>query len=177
MINYLLDAISNYVIVANFIALIIALYLRFDDQSVVISIITLCALNGAMQWISYYLESKYGVWNKDLMRHVYYLTFAMLEALGIYLLVLVHGYFGVKPTKVAKTIGLSFVAISILIMTKYYVRMHFSDNPDLTVTRLEILVQFVYSHGVPAISLGTSIMLMYILARTRKRELKGVQSV
>jgi len=151
--------------------------MRLDDKSVLISIVTLCALNGVMLWIFYYLESKYGVWDKDLMRHAYYLTFAMLEALGIYLLVLVHGYFGVKPTKIAKTIALSFVALSIIIMIKYYVRMHFSDNSDLTVTSLEILVQFVYSHGVPAINLGTSIMLMYILVRSRKRELKGVQSV
>ena len=105
MINDLLDVISNYVILVNFVGLIMVLRMKFDDKSMAISIVTLCTLNGVMHWLSYYLESKYGVWDKELMRHIYYLTFTFLEAIGIYLLILAHSYFGVKPTKIAKTIG------------------------------------------------------------------------
>ncbi|MFT5755417.1 MAG: hypothetical protein ACI9LM_000124 [Alteromonadaceae bacterium] len=172
----LLVEIGSLVVAANFLVLLAALIARVSDKSILISLTVLCVLNGMMQWLAFYLESKFGVWDKVLMRHTYYLSFAALEGAGVYLLLNMHKALKTAPSTTAKAVSFAFAVHATILLVKYYVRMHLSSNPDLNFTDFEVIVEFIYKHAIPTINISTVIITIYLTIKAWLNQKEGVRN-
>ncbi|MCF2827109.1 MULTISPECIES: hypothetical protein [unclassified Pseudoalteromonas] len=153
----LLFKIGDFVVFINFLSLLLFVKAKVKDDSVLWSLAILCILNGLMHGWGYFLKSKFDVYDKEFMRHLWYLSFSAFYVIGAAFLVLIHKYMNVVAGTFSKVVSASFIAITFLTVIRHL---------TLVTLNLDILfVKYMYSFGIPLVNVIMAICSLFVTIR------------
>ncbi|MEC4091136.1 hypothetical protein [Pseudoalteromonas rubra] len=163
--NDLLFMIGDLVVLLNLLALLTHVF-KGDGESNLWSLVTLCVFNGVMHGWGYYLKSKFGVFDDAIMRHLWYLSFALFYVLAMLFLLQMHKLKNVSATGFARLLGASFIIIGFVTLLDYVDHVLFGwDTP---------IVQKIYTYMIPYVNVCVAFSAVFVTIKDllRKRSLK-----
>ncbi|NRA60848.1 MAG: hypothetical protein HRU25_08025 [Psychrobium sp.] len=111
--------------------------------------------------------------NIDLVRHLWYLGFIVINLITVVLIVKWHEAFSLKQKKMTKTILLSFFVLSILQFVEYAIRIIGG------VSRQEYenipFIPELYSYGIASINLIVAVLVFFIAVKAASLKLKSLK--
>ncbi|NSY32280.1 hypothetical protein DS891_01480 [Pseudoalteromonas sp. JC28] len=155
----LLFKIGDFVVFINFVALILFVKSGSKDESILWSLVVLCIFNGMMHGWGYFLKSKFDIYDRELMRHLWYLSFSVFYLTATSFLCTIHVFREVRASKFAVLVSASFVVITMVTVLRYvsYVLL----NVDSEVLRK------LYQYSIPYVNICVAFSAVFVTIKYR----------
>lgn len=155
----MLLAADNYVVYANVIALLLAIWVSSRLNSPFIAIASLAISNLLSGWMLHEMIQRFGT-HVELIRHLWYLGFVVVDLLTIIAIIYVHDKFGLAPGKLSKTVIFSFAVLATLQLSEYIPRIALNLSTK-EMEQLPVLPE-LYSYGISSINVTMGVLALSI---------------